>query len=135
MADRGRFPEDSRPGEVPDLIARLESIRPQVIRGIETFFEWDASLVRNTDYLGLRNEARFDFLEGDIVNSNGRRIDRSGSRTTCSTSRSPTRTQRGYRFSDTEEDYLVGALARVNLNETSSIPGRRELGGTSLALP
>jgi len=35
-----------------------------------------ASLVRNTDYLGLRNDARFDFLEGDVINSNGRRISR-----------------------------------------------------------
>ena len=65
-----------------------------MIRGIETFFEWDASLVRNTDYLGLRNEARFDFLEGDIVNSNGRRIDRSEFTNYLQYVQIPTRTQR-----------------------------------------
>ena len=70
------IPEDPDPAKFPDLSQRLEAIRPQVLRGIETFFEWDASLVRNTDYLGLRNETRFDFLEGDVVNSNGRRIAR-----------------------------------------------------------
>src|SRR5215218_3212275 len=33
-----------------ELIVRLEAIRPQVLRGIDTFFKWDANLFRNTDY-------------------------------------------------------------------------------------
>jgi sulfhydrogenase subunit alpha len=114
------------PAKFPDLIARLEAIRPQVIRGIETFFEWDASLVRNTDYLGLRNEARFDFLEGDIVNSNGRRIDRSEFTNYLQYVQIPHSHAEGYRFSDTEEDYLVGALARVNLNGDLLHPRTKE---------
>src|SRR3712207_4704903 len=100
----------------PDLIARLEAVRPQVFRGIETFFRWDASLVRNTDYLGLRNDRRFDFLEGDIVNSNGRRIARSDFKNYLQYVQIPHSHAEGYRFSDTQEDYLVGALARINLN-------------------
>src|SRR5215203_5825874 len=70
----GGFSRNPDQAKFPDLIARLEAIRPQVLRGIDTFLKWDASLVRNTDYLGLRNDTRFDFLEGDVVNSNGRRI-------------------------------------------------------------
>jgi sulfhydrogenase subunit alpha len=101
----------------PDLIARLEAIRPRVLRGIDTFLEWDASLVRNTDYLGLRNERRFDFLEGDVVNSNGRRIARSEFNTYLQYVQITHSHAEGYRFSDTQEDYLVGALARVNLNQ------------------
>jgi len=100
----------------PDLIARLEAIRPQVLRGIDTFFEWDASLVRNTDYLGLRNDTRFDFLEGDVVNSNGKRIARSEFKNYLQYVQIPHSHAEGYRFSDTQEDYLVGALARMNLN-------------------
>ena len=112
---RGRpwgFPEDPRPAKFPDLVARLEAVRPQVIRGIETFLEWDASLIRNTDYLaGVRNETRFDFLEGDVVNSNGRRIARRSLRTTCSTCRYPTRTQKD-----------IGS--RTQKKTTSSAPSR-----------
>ena len=108
-----RYPD---PAKFPDLIARLEAIRPKVLRGIDTFFEWDANLVRNTDYLGLRNDTSFDFLEGDVVNSNGRRIARSEFKDYLQYVQIPHSHAEGYRFSDTGEDYLVGALARVNLN-------------------
>ncbi|HJQ28230.1 MAG TPA: Ni/Fe hydrogenase subunit alpha [Rubrobacter sp.] len=104
------------PANFPDLIARLEAIRPRVLRGIETFLGWDANLVRNTDYLALRNDSRFDFLEGDVVNSNGRRISSSEFTNYLSYVQIPHSHAEGYRFSDTGEDYLVGALARINLN-------------------
>jgi len=112
----GGFLRNPEPTKFSDLIARLEAIRPQVLRGIDTFFEWDASLVRNTDYLGLRSDTRFDFLEGDVVNSNGTRIARSEFKNYLQYVQIPHSHAEGYRFSDTQEDYLVGALARVNLN-------------------
>jgi sulfhydrogenase subunit alpha len=114
------------PSKFPDLLARLEAIRPKVLRGIDTFFEWNASLVRNTDYLGLRNDARFDFLEGDIVNSNGRRIARPKFKNYLQYVQIPHSHAEGYRFSDTGEDYLVGALARINLNRDLLHPRTRE---------
>jgi coenzyme F420-reducing hydrogenase alpha subunit len=85
----------------PDLVARLEAARPQVMRGIETFFEWDASLVRNSDYLGLRNDALFEFLEGDILNSNGRRVPASEFKDYLQYVQIPYSHAEGYRFSDT----------------------------------
>ncbi len=112
----GGFLRNPDPTTFPDLVARLEAVRPQVLRGIQTFFEWDASLVRNSDYLGLRNDARFEFLEGDIVNSNGRRIQGSQFKDYLQYVQIPYSHAEGYRFSDTQEDYLVGALARINLN-------------------
>jgi sulfhydrogenase subunit alpha len=112
----GGFLRNPDPTTFPDLAARLEAVRPKVLRGIDAFFEWDASLVRNTDYLGLRNDARFDFLEGDIVNSNGRRISGQEFKDYLQYVQIPHSHAEGYRFSDTGEDYLVGALARINLN-------------------
>ena len=112
----GGFLRSPNPTTFPDLVARLEAVRPQVLRGIETFFEWDASLVRNSDYLGLRNDARFGFLEGDILNSNGRRVPASEFKDYLQYVQIPYSHAEGYRFSDTQEDYLVGALARINLN-------------------
>jgi coenzyme F420-reducing hydrogenase alpha subunit len=100
----------------PDLLGRLRAIRPQVLRGIETFLRWDASLVRNSDYLGLRNEERFDFLEGDVIDSNGERVSEERFKEYLQYVRIPHSHAEGYRFSGTQEDYLVGALARLNLN-------------------
>src|SRR5215212_9470959 len=104
------------PTKFPDLISRLEAVRPQVLRAIRTFSECEATLVRNSDYLCLRNEARFDFLEGDVVNSNGRRVPAPEFENYVRYVRIPYSHAEGYRFSDTHEDYLVGALARLNLN-------------------
>jgi coenzyme F420-reducing hydrogenase alpha subunit len=121
------------PTKFPDLIARLEAIRPQVLRGIETFYGWDASLVRNTDYLGLRNDAHFDFLEGDVANSNGRRISASEFKDYLQYVRIPHSHAEGYRFSDTQEDYLVGALARINLNLDLLHPRTKDDAGAFLS--
>ena len=112
----GGFLRNPDSAKFPDLLARLEGVRPQVLRGIETFLEWDATLIRNTDYLALRNETQFDFLEGDVANSNGRRIARSEFENYLQYVQIPYSHAEGYRFSDTQEDYLVGALARMNLN-------------------
>jgi len=112
----GGFLKNPKQTDFPDLVARLEAIRPKVLRGIDTFLGWEASLVRNTDYLGLRNDTRFDFLEGDVVNSNGRRIARPEFEDYLHYVQIPHSHAEGYRFSDTGEDYLVGALARINLN-------------------
>lgn len=112
----GGFLRNPDTTKFPDLIARLETVRPQVLRGIETFFEWDASLIRNSDYLCLRNDARLDFLEGNILNSNGRRVPGSEFKDYLQYVQIPYSHAEGYRFSDTQEDYLVGALARINLN-------------------
>ncbi|HSK98702.1 MAG TPA: Ni/Fe hydrogenase subunit alpha [Rubrobacteraceae bacterium] len=132
----GGFLRTPDPTKFPDLVARLEAVRPQVLRGVETFFEWDASLVRNTDYLGLRNDERFDFLEGDIVNSNQQRIVPSEFKDYLQYVQIPHSHAEGYRFSDTEEDYLVGALARLNLNrELLHARTREDLASSLSAFP
>jgi sulfhydrogenase subunit alpha len=105
------------PSKFPELIDRLEKLRPQVIRGIQTFAKWNETLVRNTDYLYLRNDKRFDFLEGDIVNSNGKRRGSDKFLEFMEEVVIPYSQSEGYKFSDTHEDYLVGALARINFNK------------------
>ena len=130
----GGFLRNPDRAKFSDLLARLEAIRPKVLRGIETFLEWDASLVRNTDYLALRNDERFDFLEGEIVNSNGRRIAQSEFDNYLQYVQIPHSHAEGYRFSDTGEDYLVGALARINLNRDLLHPRTREDAASSLSV-
>lgn len=112
----GGFLKNPDPAAFPDLISRLEAIRPQVLRGIKTFFEWNASLIRNSDYLCLRNDKNFSFLEGEIVNTSGNRVKEADFHNFLRTVVIPYSQAEGYVFSDINEDYLVGALARINFN-------------------
>lgn len=103
------------PAKFLDLINRLETVRPQVLRGIKTFFDWKENLVRNSDYLYLRNN-NYDFIDGEIVNSTGKRVPESEFLSFLKSVVIPYSQSEGYVFSDTHEDYLVGALARINYN-------------------
>ncbi len=113
----GGFLRTADPSKFPDLIAKLQAIRPQVLRGIKTFYDWKESLVRNSDYLYLRNDKQFDFLEGDLVSSGGKRIQAKDFLSFLEEVVIPYSESNGYVFSAGKEDYLVGALARVNFNK------------------
>jgi coenzyme F420-reducing hydrogenase alpha subunit len=104
------------PGQFPDLVRRLEEIREPVIRGIETFAEMKDRLLRKSDYLCLRGKSRYDFLEGEIVNNTGKHVPEEEFDHFLKKVIIPYSQAEGYVFSDTHEDYLVGALARMNLN-------------------
>jgi sulfhydrogenase subunit alpha len=113
----GGFLRNPDPTKFPELISRLESLRPQVIRGIKTFYEWNASLIRNSNYLALRNDKQFDFLDGDVINSNGTRMSQDKFHDFLHPVEIPYSQAEGYMFADTKKDYLVGSLARINLNK------------------
>jgi coenzyme F420-reducing hydrogenase alpha subunit len=113
----GGFLKLPDPTKFPELIDRLEKIRPAVLRGIKLFYDWKAELVRNSDYLCLRNDKSFDFIEGEVVNTNGRRVPESEFHSFLKSVVIPYSQAEGYVFSDSHEDYLVGSLARLNLNK------------------
>ena len=113
----GGFLKLPDPSKFPDLINRLEAVRPQVLRGIETFFNWNATLIRNSDYLCLRNDKTYDFIEGDIINSHGKRVTEEHFHDFLKSVVIPYSQAEGYVFSDVHKDYLVGALARMNFNK------------------
>jgi coenzyme F420-reducing hydrogenase alpha subunit len=101
----------------PELIARLEKIRPQVLRGIKTFYNWQESLIRNSDYLCLRNDQRYNFFEGNIINSTGKKITEAEFHNFLKEVIIPYSQAEGYEFCDSHEDYFVGALSRLNFNK------------------
>lgn len=113
----GGFLRNPDNAKFPELISRLEAIRQQVLRGIKTFYEWKESFVRNSNYLSIRNGKQFDFLEGDVISSNGKRIPKEEFKNYLKYVQIPYSQAEGYEFSDTQKDYLVGALARINLNK------------------
>lgn len=109
-----KMPDSSK---FPELIEKLEKIRPQVIRGIKTFFDWKAELIRNSDYMALRNDKNFDFIDGMIVNSTGLKVEEAQFHDFLRAVVIPYSQAEGYVFSEVYEDYLVGSLARVNFNK------------------
>lgn len=101
----------------PELIERLEKIRPQVLRGIKVFAEYKAEMIRNSDYMCLRNDKYFDFIDGDVVNTTGKRVSEDHFHDFLTSVIVPYSQSEGYVFSDGKSDYLVGSLARINLNK------------------
>ena len=65
----------------------------------------------------LRNPHRWGFLEGDVINSNNQKVTEDHFHDFLTKVVIPYSQAEGYQFSDTHEDYLVGALARINLNQ------------------
>lgn len=100
----------------PDLLTRLEKIRPQIIRAVSLFAKWEEKLARNSDYLALRGQ-NYDFLEGEIINSSGKIVPEEKFHDFMKEVVIPYSQAEGYVFSDSHEDYLVGSLARINLNK------------------
>lgn len=109
-----KLPNESK---FADLVRRLEKLRPQILRGIDAFYNWNPVLTRNSDYLALRNNENYNFLEGDIVNTSGKRVPEEKFHDFLKSVVIPYSQSEGYIFSDDHEDYLVGALARLNLNK------------------
>lgn len=118
----GGFLKLPDPTTFPSMIKKLEKIRSQVIRGIDAFSKMPDKLIRNSDYLSLKNDDHFDFLEGDITNSSGNKIVEEKFRDFLHSVVIPYSQSEGYIFSDTKQDYLVGSLARLNLNKDSLNP-------------
>ncbi len=114
-----KLPDSSK---FPELIADLEKIRSQVLRGVKLFFDWKEELIRNSDYLCIRNPDRFDFLEGEVVNSSGKKVPEENFHDFLKSVVIPYSQAEGYVFSDDHEDYLVGSLARINLNKDQLHP-------------
>jgi len=124
MPDTSKFPE---------LISRLEEIRPAVVRGIDAFSKMEDVLERNSDYLALRSESGYEYIEGEVLNTNGRRVPESEFRSFLKSVVIPYSQAEGYTFSDTHEDYLVGSLARINLNKDKLRADTKQLAGQYLA--
>ena len=114
-----KLPDESK---FPALLERLEKIRPQVLRGIKAFYDYDAKLMRDSDYVALRGKEGFDFLEGDLVSFHGKKIPQEQFLKFFDITVIPYSQSEGYVFSDDHKHYLVGSLARVNINKDQLHP-------------
>jgi len=107
--------------ELEKLIPQLEACREKILRGIDVFFNWKQELIRNTDYVALVSD-KFNFLKGEIKLSNGQIFPEEEFLDFCDEVVVPYSQSEGYKLETSNEDYLVGALARINLNKKGLNP-------------
>ncbi len=102
--------------EVPNLIAELTAVRPIAIELVNLFSNVNFSLVRNNRYLALTGENHYDYLFSHTLKDNqGRIIPDTEYREHLQHVAIPYSQASGYQFDG--KDFMVGSLARVNINK------------------
>ncbi len=111
--------------EVKAILEDLKKSREMIIRGIKLFFNWEEKLIRNTDYVGLVNDS-FDFLDGKISVNNEKFFKEAEFIKLLKEIVIPYSQSESYVIESSHEDYLTGALARLNLNKDKLHPNTRK---------
>ncbi|HBI97073.1 MAG: Nickel-dependent hydrogenase large subunit [Candidatus Falkowbacteria bacterium GW2011_GWC2_38_22] len=106
-----RVPDEAK---IPEVILELKDTRDFVLRLIDIFYKCDWKLERKTDFVALKTRD-FSFLEGTICSSSGACIEESNFWDHLHSVVIPYSQASGFEFEGHE--YMVGALARVNLNK------------------
>ncbi len=105
----------------------LRSVRDAAIEFAQIFAERDIRLDTDTTYIALRND-RFSYQGGDLMTSDGLCIGRGNFRDHLQKSVLPYSQAPGFSFQG--KPYVVGALARLNINkDTLHRQTRKDLGG------
>jgi coenzyme F420-reducing hydrogenase alpha subunit len=99
--------------EITEAIAKLQAVRPAVLRCIETFKNAPFHLDIDTQYMALVPRDVFGFLEGRIVMSDGTSVEEADYRKHLEHVVVPYSQASGYQYKG--QSYMVGSLARLNL--------------------
>ncbi len=99
--------------KIPAVIKELKSIRQSIIELADIFYDCKWELKRKTDYVALCTDD-FSYLEGKIKSSTGAVIEEKNYFDHLNNVVLPYSQATGFRFEG--HDFLVGALARINLN-------------------
>ena len=105
------FPEQK---DINKVVKELKQIRPKIIELIEIFYKSKNSLIRENNFVALAAE-EFSFIEGCIKSSLGFCIEEKDYYKHLKKVVIPYSEALGYEFEGKE--YMVGALARINLNK------------------
>lgn len=105
------LPDQSK---VQELIAQLTEIRPRVLKAIKIFKDCAFTQEEDFAYSALQNPYKYDYLSGDIVSSDGKKIPSIEYGDHLEHNIIPYSQASGYKFDG--QIYIVGALARLNLS-------------------
>jgi coenzyme F420-reducing hydrogenase alpha subunit len=110
----GGFAKIPDEAKIPAMIEELKSIRASVIRLCDIFYDCDWVLKRKTNFVAIATED-FSFLEGVIKSSTGAVVSEENYWDHLHSVVIPYSQATAFEFEDKE--YMVGALARLNLNK------------------
>lgn len=110
----GGFSREIDTSKIPEMVEELKSIRPMVVDLAELFYNCDWELKRDTRFVALKTDD-FSFLEGCIATSDGSCIEEKNYWDHLHSVVLPYSQAKGFEFEGHE--YMVGSLARLNLNK------------------
>ena len=110
----GGFSKDIDEKKIPAMIKELRKIRPTVLKLIDIFFNCDWKFERKTNFVALVTDD-FSFLEGKIKDMHGLEIEEKNYWDHLHDVVLPYSQATGFEFEGKE--YMVGSLARLNLNK------------------
>lgn len=99
--------------EIPKVVKELKGIRKYILELCEIFYKCDWELKRDTNFVALVT-SDFSFLEGKICSTSGACVKEENFWDHLHDVVIPYSTASGFKFEGKE--YMVGALARLNLN-------------------
>ncbi len=115
------------------VAARLREVREHAIEFVEIFRKCGFRFDTDTTYIALRN-SKFSYRGGDLTSSDGMCIGRKNFREHLQKYVIPYSQAPGFEFGGTA--YVVGALARLNINRDTLHPDtRRDLSGALSEFP
>lgn len=100
--------------QIPELIKSLEEIRKTVLNLIEVYYNCPFKFERKTNFVGLKAE-EYGFIEGKIHTSSRKIIEEKDYLNHLNHIVIPYSESSAYEFEG--EEYMVGALARINLGK------------------
>ena len=109
----GGFMKVPKKEDVAKTVAELKAVRGMAVEFVDIFSKRDARFETDTTYIALRNE-RFSYLGGDLMTSDGLCIGRKNFREHLQKTVIPYSQAPGFSFEG--KPYVVGALARLNIN-------------------
>jgi coenzyme F420-reducing hydrogenase alpha subunit len=113
FAQVGSFSNIPSADKVAEVVNELKSVRAHVIEFMEMFYNCDFKLERDTNFVSLVSKD-YSFLGGDVIDSEGVEIPKDEYWNFLDRIIIPYSQATGYDFSG--EEFMVGALARMNLN-------------------
>lgn len=120
----GGFTQAPDESKFEAMIDELKSVKKSVLDLAEIFYNCDWQLYRKTNFVALVTPD-FSFLEGEIRSSGGTRIKEEDYWDHLHSVVIPYSQAGGFKFEGRE--YMVGALARLNLNKDSLHPETKRL--------
>jgi sulfhydrogenase subunit alpha len=109
----GGFPKIPTKPEIEKVVAEMKAVRPKLELLMETYAKCPFSFERNTHFMAITNDD-FNFIEGTVCSSKGMCIAERDLGKHLQEVVIPYSQARGYKVEGS--DYMVGSLARVNLN-------------------